>query len=614
MTTSTEGITLLGSEMLTWSDFDGEVGAFGGLLAPHLLHAFGGERGRVLVVGPTAAPVVADVAARFAGADVLVRSWADAQTLRASLPEAVGVFCGPLDRMARTGATYDAVVAVAGTDRLHSAEDETPGPAKVLADLVSLVSGAGELYLGVGNPVGVDRLLSLAAGSRHHDADWPDGHLVPAAALTVEEVIAVLAEHGLAPVETWFCHGRRSDPLAAASVATLSAGRADTVLLRELARAYDVTDASAMPLKDPAATVHDLVRAGLGAATAPLAVLHLSRTATPAPDLSALVCEPVHDGAPSVAYRLTRTGSGWVRSLLSEPAQFSVSDLLSRDTAALEGPVAAGETIAEQLAACCAAHDVAAAGVVVRRYRDWLGSDPGTPVPADRVALLPRLVVGDERLEVLDASWTALESAPRDVVLVRGLLDVSADLLARGIRHPWSPGSAARDLTTALAAAAGIEDLAPVLVEALALDARLRPAGTAPDYDEPAGISQLSHAELVEIAEGLGQRVSQSDAHVVWLLQRLQGRQRALRQLRGQLNAVNGSREMRAGRLIFFVHELVRRRRRARAEAADRPGEWRDPATRPPEPQREGPIEIESNLIPPAYEPGPEIKVVPPED
>jgi hypothetical protein len=616
MSTSSEGITLLGSEMLTWSDFGGESGGFGGLLAPHLLHDFGAERGRVLVVGPTAAPVVLDVAARFDSADVLVRSWVDAQALRAALPGAVGVFCGPLDRMSRSGATYDAVVAVAGTDRLHSAEDETPGEAAVLADLVRLVSEGGDLYLGVGNPVGVDRLLSLATGSRHHDADWPEGHLVPARPLTLDEVIAVLgSEHGLTPVRTWFCHGRRTDPLVAASAATLSAGRTDTVLLRELARAYDVADASAPALKDPAATVGDLVRAGLGAATAPLVVLHLGRNPTDAPDPGVLVQEPGADGVPAVAYRLTRAGSGWTRALLSGPARLAVTEHLSRDTAALAGPVPAGTTVADQLVACCAAHDIAAAGVVIRRYRDWLGADSGTPVTGNRAALLPRTVVGEDVLEVLDPSWIADEDAPRDVVLVRGLLDTAAELLARGIRHPWSPAASARDLAVAFATAAGIEDVAPVLTESLALDARLRPGSTTPDYNEPAGISRLSYAELAEVAEGLGRRAAEGDEHVIWLLQWVQGRQRTLRQLRGELHALESSREVRVGRIIFWFRDLLRRRRVAREEAErGREGEWRDPATRPAEPKQEGPLEIESNLIPPGYEPGPAIKVVPPED
>jgi hypothetical protein len=615
MTTSTDGITLLGAEMLTWSDAGGEAGAFGGLLAPQLLHGFGAARGRALVAGPTSTAVILDVAAHVAGVDVLVRSWLDAQQLRAELPAEIGVFCGPVDRMVRTGAVYDTVIAVAGLDRLHSAEEETPLTAAVLADLAALVSAEGELFAGVGNEAGVDQLLSLGVSARHQDADWPAGHLVPSSVLTAGEVAAELAErHGLVPVETWVCHGRRSDPLVAAPAATLTTHARDSVLLREVGRAYDVADPSAPALKDPAETVRDLVRAGLGAATAPLAILHLRRgvAAAETPDV-VLVQEPRHDGSPAVAYRLTPTGSGWERALLGEPATLAVAAGLIRDTAALNSAVPDGETLAVAVEACIAAHDVSAAGALIRRYRDWLGA-AGTEVAADRVPVLPRmLVVSGPELVLLDSGWRASGTASRDVVLARGLLDLAAGLLARGVRHPWSPAASARRLAASLAAAAGIEDASALLDAAIDLDGRLRPVGTAPDYDSPGNAGRLSHAELAELADGLAARAAEADQHIVWLLKRLQGRQRALRKVRGQVRALETSREMWIGRRVFVIRSLVRRRRR-RIEAASEPtmGEWRD---RTGQEQDEAEArKVEANLLPPGYTPGPDIDVVPPED
>lgn len=606
-----EGIHLLGAEMLTWSDLDGEVGGFGGLLAPHLLP---GSGGRALVAGPTSVPVILDIARRHDATEVLVRSFLDAQQLREALPADVVVHCGPLDRMVRTGATFDVVIAVAGTDRLHTAEEDTPAPEKILADLSALVADGGELFVGVGNPVGVDRLLSLGASSRHRDADWPDGLVtdVPVV-LDVQATAAELAGLGLSPIETWHCHGRRSDPLIAASAATLTGRASDSVLAREVGHAYDVADPSAPAIKDPAATVRDLVRAGLGASTAPLAVLHVRRGGTEvAPAAGVLVQEPVHDQAPPVAYRLVPGPGGWTRELLGEPVTFTLAGL-TRDTAKLTGPVPSGPTLAEAIEACLADHDPTAAGVLVRRFRDWLGAEE---VPADRVPVTPRLLAVDgDALVPLDLSWTATAPAPRDVVLARGLLEVAADLLARGVRHPYSPAASARVVATSLIAAAGIED--PEVIDAgVALDAGLRPVPV--DYDVPGNAGRLSYAELAELAATSATRAAEADEHVLWLLRRLQGRQRALRATRGRMEALEKSREMWIGRRVFVIRSLIRRWRRKRDLKQNGPaGEWKDPATRKPDPEDDpnAPFTVEEQLLPPGYRPpADKAQVIPDED
>lgn len=621
-------VTLLGSEMLTWSDLDGDVGGFGGLLAPHLLHDFGGPRGRALVAGPTTAAVVIDVATQFEMTDVLVRSYADAQTLRDALPESVGVFCGPLDRMVREGRVYDAVVAVAGTDRLHSAEEDTPARGAVLGDLAALVGPGGELFVSVGNPVGIDRLLSLDTGSRHGNADWPDGFQpAPGTVVrtpTIDETVALLEEQGLARVETWHCHGRRSDPLVAAPAVTFADRALDSVLAREVARAYDVADPSAPAIKDPAVVVREMVRAGLGAATAPLAVLHLRRGgAASDPADALLVQEPVHEGSPAVAYRLDPNGSGWTRVLLGEPATYQVGSGLTRNSAALNGAVAAGPTLAEAIEACCAEHDASGAGVLVRRYRDWLGPAADSVVAVDQVPVTPaHLAVDGDRLLVIDSGWVAREPARRDVVLVRGLLDVAADLLARGVRHPWSPAASARTIAVSLAAAAGIEVLPDgtgdaLLDEVLALDACLRPVGETPNYDAAGNADRLSYAELAELARSTAERAAQSDEHVFWLLRRLQGRQRALRATRARARAAEESREMWIGRRVMVLRSLKRRWDRRQEAKLNGPfGEWTDPATRPPNPEDDPDalVTIERQFLPPGYRGDDRIEVIPDEE
>lgn len=608
MTATSEGITLLGSEMLTWSDLDGEAGAFGGLLAARLV---GTGRGHVLVAGPTAAEVVTEIAGSFARADVLVRSWLDAHQLREALSAEIGLYCGPLDRMPRPDAGYDAVVALAGIDRLHSAEQETPSWRRTLAALAGLLAPDGELYLGIGNPVGVDRMLSLSPSTRHHDADWPEGHLAETDLPTAAAVRGLLAdEHDLAAVETWFCHGSRSAPWLAANAAALEGRAGDPVLLGAVAHAYEIPDVSAPPLKDPTETVRDLVRAGLGAATAPLTVLHL-RHGAPAPQSApvALVQEQGDGRFPAVAYRLTHDGDGWTRALLGESAARS-GDGLVRDTALLDGPVPEGESLADLLARACREHDLAVVGALVRRYRDWLGDAADAEVPAERVPVtLRRLVLGAEGLEVLDPSFRAADGAPRDVVLLRALLDFACALQARGARHPWSVAASPRLLATSLVAAAGIEADEELHAAAAALDVALH--GEARDLTSPATVP-ASYAELAELVESLGRRAAESDEHVLWVLQRLQTRQRTIRKTRAKVRELSGSREYRVGRRIFWVRDLLRRRAQRREEAGKTPtGQWRTKKDERPEDAR---IEVESDLFPPGYVPDESrIEVLPPQ-
>jgi hypothetical protein len=170
-------------------------------------------------------------------------------------------------------------------------------------------------------------------------------------------------------------------------------------------------------------------------------------------------------------------------------------------------------------------------------------------------------------------------------------------------------------LATELAAAAGIEDAGPALDEALALDARLRPVVGDPlsaVIDDPAGLNGLTYAELVDVAQGLAARAAQADEHVVWLLKRVQGRQRALRAARGTIHELHTSREMRAGRMIFRIREAMRKYRIRRIRRRHPEGVWKDPATMPVE-EEEYPYVLESDNVPPGYRPGQDFEVVEPE-
>src|SRR5690349_1363508 len=107
--------TLIGGEMLSWSDLDGSHGRppASGVALRSLLPS---ARGRTLVAGPHALALIEAVP----GAEVLVRGVPDAELLAS---HGVTVLCGSLEKLAGAPA-YDTVIALDGLDRLLSAEAE----------------------------------------------------------------------------------------------------------------------------------------------------------------------------------------------------------------------------------------------------------------------------------------------------------------------------------------------------------------------------------------------------------------------------------------------------------------------------------------------------------
>ena len=620
MTTSSDGITLLGSEMLTWSDLHGEVGAFGGRIASHLLGGFRGDPGRVLVAGPATAEVIRGVSAGFAHTDVLTRSWLDAHELREQLPADVAIHCGPLDRMIRPEQGYDAVIAVDGIDRLHSAEEETPAWQAVLGHLAGLLHERGELYVAVGNPVGVDRLVALDTLNRQHDAAWPQGHAPVGEPVDTAHVVGHLAEqHGLDEVDTWVCHGPRKGPRAATSRTVLTDRRSDAVVLRAVRDAYASGPAAGGELRDPGRAAAELVQAGLGAATAPLSVVHLRRSGGPDPEQAVVLLteEQPPEGDVPVACRLEWRDGAWQRTALAPLTSYVVTPGLSRDLTRLDGTVPEGHSLADRMLDLLAQHDASQAGVHVRQLRDWLGAEPGASVDPARVpVLIDHLVVADDGLHLVDTGFVAHEPATRDVVLARALLCFSAGLLGSGARHPWSPAATPRVLATSLAASADVVVDDELFDSAVTLDRSLRAAGgSEPEFEAPLGgtavVASMSYAELVELAEALAARAAEQDAHVLWLLKTIQLRQRRVRKARGNIRELTESREYRLGRRIFWLRDLRRRRREARSEAERPRGMWRDRSGEEIEENPDQTVYVEEELVPPGYRPHDGVQITP---
>jgi hypothetical protein len=353
MTASEPEIRLLGAEMLTWSDLD-NTGGFDGVLVAPLVSGFARRPERLLIVGPTTPAVIQALAHEADHVDVLVRSWPDAQKLREVLPDDVVVHCGPLDRMSRISGGHDAVVALAGIDRLHSAEEPMPPWPRVLAGLADLVGPQGELLVGVGNTIGVDALVTLHPTGFHPDESWPQGHLPPSPPPNVEELLARLAsEHQLIEVETWWCHGPRLRPGLIASRPVLTDLRSDPLLVRRVTGAYEAQGSSTTDaLRDPGQVAAELLEAGLGAATAPLAMLHVrrgERGAVTSGTPSMIAQEDHWVGASPAICRYEHTGATWQRRLAVPAVQEQVAPGLRRDLGRLEGEVPTGRTLADQM-------------------------------------------------------------------------------------------------------------------------------------------------------------------------------------------------------------------------------------------------------------------------
>lgn len=599
-------ITLLGAEMLTWSDFDGELGPLRGRVAAELLHAFGGARGHVLIAGPHDAEVVAEVAARFRRADVVVRSLPDAERLAAVLPSTVRVHCGPIGRLSRPDAGYDAVVAIDGVERLHSAEEPPRSWAGCLAELSDLLGADGEIYLGVANDAGVGRLLTLPGRDRHDNSHWPVGlasdEQVP---LSLDEVTEqVRARHGLARIEAWACYGQRTEPLLAAPESVFTQRRHDPVLATLLGRAAAAGAGQDVPVKDPAIAARTLLRHGLGAQVAPLWVLHLRRgEVAREPDATVLLAAvSTRPSEPSLAVRITRTGEQWVAEPVSDPGPYPWAPAVLREPARLAGVVPSGPPLAVRLADLASAHDRAGIAELVRGLAGWLA--PAGEVPAERVPLTFDDVVETEAgCAALDPSRVADASVPLAVALCRMALLAASVLLARGGRHPWPRSATPRAVATSLVAAVDIELDDALFDAALTLDARLRPAGEpVPDFSSTgAGATPEAFTELTEQLAGYQQALTQREEQLEWLLVRIHQRQRAVLAARARADALNASPEYRIGSRVLWLRALWRRLASRSRARRDGPAHlWTDRGDQVLE--RE-PIAVDKELLPPGYHP-----------
>ncbi|AGL17880.1 hypothetical protein [Actinoplanes sp. N902-109] len=288
---------LIGDEMLVWSDYDGQHGP-GPVRGPALQPFLAAARGRVLVAGPHDPALLAGLP----DVTVLVRGVPDAEML--ARDPGLTVLCGSPAELSAEG-PFDTIVALAGLDRLDTAESAGMNWAELLGVLRGALAPDGVLLLGASNDLGVHR---LAAPPPVPD----DGAWVPGPDATRPRTVDGLRR---AVGEAAAVYAVFPDPVAPALV--LPEGAEGGAVEAALAAAF--ADIPGI-LHDPATLAIDSVRHGLGTALAPGWIVVAARdaaqvprvacgpaTASPGPTLaSAIARAAAHRDLPLVRHQLTR--------------------------------------------------------------------------------------------------------------------------------------------------------------------------------------------------------------------------------------------------------------------------------------------------------------------
>jgi hypothetical protein len=400
---------LIGGEMPLWSDPSPAAG-------PVLAALLAGAGGRTLVAGPHAPELIE--ALPPGDLTVLVRGLADATALEARFAgrRGVTVCCGCLTRLP-TDRPYDQVVALDGLGRLASAETaDLPWP-DGLARLLAALRPGGRLLLGLDNPFGLHRLVSLP--SRPGDAEWtvldsPRPDQLAAAGVVLRQEYAAFPAPGA--------------PTALVSRETLAERALGGFWEAALRRAC--TPADPVPadlpladpvLADPARLAVGAVRNGLAADLAPAWIV----VASPGPEPTTL---------PELPAALLGLPGGGVDVVGSYGIRGDGS------------PVPAGRTLHDLMMAAARRRDQPALRALVTSWQ--AGEAAG--VPADQVIAGP------------DGTVTPLVPAGDPLGALRRF---AADSIA-GDAHLW-PAPADEVTVTALLAAMGGREVDPAAVPAV---------------------------------------------------------------------------------------------------------------------------------------------------
>ena len=481
--------TLIGGEMLLWSDLDATHGPApaGGAALRTLLSEVSG---RTLVAGPHD-PALID-ALPVGEVTVLVRGVADAEALAARYADRAGVtvWCGSVEKVAAVPA-YDTVVALDGLDRLRSAEADDVPWEETLAHLVALLRAPGRLLLGVENLFGLHRLLALPAAPA--DTEWvvPDDH-DPGRAGGPAGLRARLAAAGLRIDRDYAAYPGRSAPSVLLSREVLAEAELGGFLEATLATAAtaSVAEPVGAVLADPGRLVGGALRAGLAAELAPAWFVLATRPveAGPAGRLTDVAAR--HSTVDGVTPAVSGTRG---------PDAVLAPDDEVREVRLPAGDLPRGRTLQSLLLAAAQRRDLPA----VRELLSAWQAGPAAGVDAAQVVV------------AADGDHTGLAPAGEPLVALRRFATV---LIDGGYAHLWPAPAEVAELTATLAGMTGRE---------------LDPADVPADRGTPVPAVR----ELVAARERLTRELAEARAKHAWYEQMLRGREAELKRVR-QMNAL----------------------------------------------------------------------------
>jgi hypothetical protein len=473
--------TLIGGEMLLWSDLDGSHGrppASGAALRSLLSQA----SGRTLVAGAHDPELLS----ALAQPTVLVRGDADAALLSSS---GVAVLCGSLEKLAASP-EYDTVIALDGLDRLLSAEAEPHSWSETLELLLAVLKPGGRLLLGVQNLFGVDRLVALPAAPT--DAEWevPDDH-DPARPAGHSGLLAHLALRGLQVERDYAAYPSLSSPTVLLSREILTSPDLSGALEAAVATAVQP---STNVLTDPVRLATAAVRNGLAAELAP-AWFVIARHASPVADASDLASATALAGAePAASAPISAPASAPVSASASVDAVINGEEFRLPDVA-----LPRGRTLQDHLLAAAQRRDLPT-------MRDLLTTWQSAPAAG---------VLAGQIVVTADGDLTALAPAGEPL---RALRAFAREAIAGGYAHLWPIPADEAELTAVLAGMTGRE---------------LEPSEVPPADERPAHAA----ADLLADRDRLTRELSEAKAKHEWYEQMLLRREAELKRVR-QMNAL----------------------------------------------------------------------------
>ncbi|MBL7257684.1 hypothetical protein [Paractinoplanes lichenicola] len=480
--------TLIGGEMLAWSDLDGSHGPApaGGDALRSLLPAVSG---RTLVAGPHSPQLVA--ALPTTDVTVLIRGDLDAPAFDTP------VLCGSLEKL-ETLPAYDTVLALDGLGRLHSAEAPPFTWDETLTQLLALLKPDGRLLLGHENLFGVHRLTALPPAPA--DADWtvPDDH-DPARPAGHPRLLARLTAAGLRISRDYAAYPSLTAPTVLLSEEALAAPTVTGALQAAVATALAPT---ADTLADPVRMATAAFRHDLGAALAPAWVV-IAERGTPQPTSTP---DAVLDSAPADLAELPQ-GRTLADHLLAAAQRRDLPALRELLTAWQSGP-AAGVPATQIVAAI-----PTPTGLLPPDTADSVLPDtaPVAPTPASAASSGP--AAGSPTGGRVALSPLAPAGEP-----LQALRAFAAEVIAGGYAHLWPIQADEAELTAVLAGMTGRE---------------LEPG------EVPASPTPATHSvgDLLADRERLTRELSEARAKHEWYEKMLLHREAELKRVR-QMNAL----------------------------------------------------------------------------